>query len=51
MPPIVLAKTGVIGGFFACCTIGVHFAFLHLVGLCRAQTSSVSHFRPQYYIF
>ena len=51
MPPIVVVKKGVIGGFLHLLTWGCKFAFLHEDWLCRAQTSCASHFRPQYYTF
>ena len=51
MPPIVLAKKGVIVGFLHVLKWGSKFAFLYWSGLCRAHTSCVSHFRPQYYTF
>ena len=51
VPPIVLAKKGVIGGFLHVLEPGCKFAFLHQAGLCTAQTRCVSHFRPQCYTF
>ena len=51
MPPIVLAKKGVLGGALHMVKYGCKFAFLHKAGLCKAQTSCVSHFRPEYYTF
>ena len=47
--PIVLAKKGVMGGVLRMVKWGFKFAFFHQAGLCRAQTSRVSHFWPQYY--
>ena len=49
MPPIVLAKKGVIGCFFYVVKWGCKFAFQ--AELCKAHTSCVNHFRPQYYTF
>ena len=51
MHPIVLAKKGVMGvnGVLRMVKWGFKFAFFHQAGLCRAQTSRVSHFWPQYY--
>ena len=49
MPPIALAKKEVMGGVLRMVKWGFKFAFFHQAGLCRAQTSRVSHFWPQYY--
>ena len=49
VPPIVLAKKGVMAGVLRMVKWGFKFAFFHQAGLCRAQTSRVSHFWPQYY--
>ena len=46
MPPIVLAKKGVMGGVLRMVKWGFKFTLFHQAGLCRAQTSRVSHFRP-----
>ena len=49
MHPIVLAKKGVMGGVLRMVKWAFKFAFSHQAGLCRAQTSRVRHFWPQYY--
>ena len=49
MHPIVLAKKGVMGDVLRMVKWGFKFAFFNQGGLCRAQTSCVSHFWPQYY--
>ena len=49
MPPIVLAKKGVMGGVLRMVKRGFKFTFFHQAGLRRARTSRVSHFWPQYY--
>ena len=38
MPPIVLAKKGVMGGVLHMLKYGCKFVFLNQAGLCRAQT-------------
>ena len=48
VPPILLAKKGVMGGVLHMLKQGCKFAFLHQAGLCRAQTGCVRYFRPQY---
>ena len=49
VPPIALAKKGVMGGVLRMVKWQFKFAFFHQPGLCRAQISRVSHFWPQYY--
>ena len=51
MPTTVLAQKGVMGGVLHMLKYGCQFAFLHQAWLCRAHTSCVNHFRPQYYTF
>ena len=46
MPPIALAKKGVMGGVLRMVKWGFKFTFSHQAGLFRAQTSRVSHFWP-----
>ena len=50
MHPIVLAKKGVMGGVLHMVKWGCICIF-DQAGLCIAQTSCVSHFKPQYYTF
>ena len=49
MHPIILAKKGLMGGVLRMVKWGLKFAFFHHAALCRAHTSCVSHFGPQYY--
>ena len=51
VPPIILAKKGVLCGFWAPLNRGYKSPFFHETGICKAHIACMSQFNPQYCIF